>query len=208
MLITTSMILLGRGLKPGFDNLTNIIYREYYGRDPVSPILWGLASGYQDFPQVTDTTGDWSWGKAREYYYMYLTGEGKDANGNAVTLTQEQREAAFANCFQAVGQIMHLLEDTSVPLHTQNDLHVFPITKIPFKDKDLPVPIGRWTYETFTIKNLNILDFNPHMLVTCHQLSFSAIRTRTQPLEISLQLVAFLTEICTLGHYQLSTILL
>ena len=68
----------------GFDNVVNIIYRESYGRDPVSPILWGLEIGPQDFTE--NTTGDWSWGKAREYYYTYLTGN--DFTGSTVAFTQ------------------------------------------------------------------------------------------------------------------------
>lgn len=105
------------------DNRSNHIYYNHYGRDPISQILWGLAPGRQDFTR--NTTGDWSWGKARGYYYTYLTG--KDFTGNTVAVTQGEREAVFADCFRAVGQVTHLLEDMSVPLHTRNDVHVFSL---------------------------------------------------------------------------------
>jgi hypothetical protein len=131
------------------NNRTNFIYNNHYGRDPVSPILWGLVPGQQDFSK--NTTGDWSWGEAREYYYAYLTG--KDFTDNAVAASLDDREAFFADCFRAVGQMMHLLEDASVPLHTRNDVHIFPL-----------FGTGRWTYETYTSRNWRFLDYSPDQL--------------------------------------------
>ena len=128
------------------DGRTNHIYNNHYGRDPISPILWGLAPGQQEFPE--NSTGDWSWGKAREYYYTFLTG--KDFTVNAVAVSQGEKEAVFADCFRAVGQVMHLLEDVSVPLHTRNDPHVFPL-----------FGLGRWTYETYAKINLDYLEYTP-----------------------------------------------
>ena len=116
------------------DNTITAIYTGNYLRSPVSPIIWGFNPEQQDF--AMNFTGDWSWGKAREYYYTYITG--KDFDGNTVAVTQGEREAVFADCFRAVGHVMHLLGDASVPLHTRNDVHVFPIFDI----------VGRWTYET------------------------------------------------------------
>ena len=118
-----------------FDHWTNVFYLKYYYRSPVSTILWGLNPEEQDF--YFNATGDWSWGKAREYYYDALTKE-----------TEGDRNQAFANCFRAVGQVMHLLQDMSVPLHTRNDVHVFPQNWLP--------EIGfnaRWNYETYTKRN-------------------------------------------------------
>jgi hypothetical protein len=131
------------------NNRVNHVYNNHYGRDPVSSILWGLMPGQQNF--IRNTTGDWTWQKAREYYYTYLTG--KDFTGNAAAATQEEKEVAFADCFRAVGQVMHLLEDASVPLHTRNDAHVFPL-----------FGIGRWTYETYTARNWRFLDYLPDRL--------------------------------------------
>ncbi len=67
--------------------------------------------------------GDWSWKKAREYFYIALTG--KDFSGNLVAADKTQRDAYFAKTFRACGQIMHLVEDASVPAHVRNNSHIF-----------------------------------------------------------------------------------
>jgi hypothetical protein len=78
----------------GLDNiLINGLYINAYGRDPVSSVLWGLKPGEQDFFQ--NRTGDWSWGKARDYFYRALT-----------DLTEEERNRSFADCFRALGQVL------------------------------------------------------------------------------------------------------
>ena len=59
-----------------------------------------------------DTGGFWSWGDARRLYYQALV----EPNAN-------YREALWANLFRALGQIMHLVVDASVPEHTRNDMH-------------------------------------------------------------------------------------
>ncbi|MFA4829003.1 MAG: hypothetical protein WC855_13915, partial [Thermodesulfovibrionales bacterium] len=51
-----------------------------------------------------------NWDRARDYYYKALT-----------LTTKEDREIYFAWSFQAVGQVMHLLQDVSVPAHVRND---------------------------------------------------------------------------------------
>jgi hypothetical protein len=130
----------------GFDDPFKSLYIAHYHRPPVSSILWGLNPGQQDFS--ANETGDWSWGKARELFYIYLTGH--DFSGNLVASSKEEKEASFADCFRAVGQVMHLLEDMSVPLHTRNDGHILP-----------QFGLGRWTYETYVSKNLKHLDYNP-----------------------------------------------
>jgi len=133
----------------GLDNaILNGLYRGHYWRNPISAILWGLDSGRQDFSQ--NTTGDWSWEKTREYYYIYLTG--KDFEGNIVASTKDEREANFADCFRALGQVMHLLQDMSVPLHTRNDVHILPIFGL----------VGPKTFETYTLKNKGSLDYSSH----------------------------------------------
>jgi hypothetical protein len=133
----------------GLDNaFLNGLYRGHYWRNPISAILWGLDSGRQDFSQ--NTTGDWSWGMAREYYYIYLTGN--DFEGNVVTDTQDEREANFADCFRSLGQVMHLLQDMSVPLHTRNDAHIFPLFGL----------LGPKTFETYTLKNKNALNYSAY----------------------------------------------
>jgi hypothetical protein len=56
--------------------------------------------------------GNYSWPHARRYYLTALT----DTDPTV-------REQAFANTFQALGQIMHLIVDASVPEHVRNDAH-------------------------------------------------------------------------------------
>ncbi len=54
----------------------------------------------------------WSWLGARLFYLAALT-----------TATPAEREQAFADTFRALGQVMHLIVDASVPEHVRNDLH-------------------------------------------------------------------------------------
>ncbi len=54
----------------------------------------------------------WSWLGARLFYLAALTDPDP---GN--------REQAFADTFRALGQVMHLIVDASVPEHVRNDLH-------------------------------------------------------------------------------------
>jgi hypothetical protein len=54
-----------------------------------------------------------SWNDVRSYYYLALTSADKAT-----------RENYFARTFQGVGQVMHLVEDMSVPAHTRNDTHL------------------------------------------------------------------------------------
>ncbi|HEY7142072.1 MAG TPA: hypothetical protein VIE44_18420, partial [Methylomirabilota bacterium] len=55
---------------------------------------------------------DWTWSSARCFLYQALTEPSGDA-----------REQAWANAFRAIGQLMHLVVDASVPEHTRNDEH-------------------------------------------------------------------------------------
>jgi hypothetical protein len=58
--------------------------------------------------------GKWSWHDARDYFYKGLT------------LTDKtKRDGAMANTFRALGQLMHLIQDASVPAHTRNQIHPF-----------------------------------------------------------------------------------
>ena len=50
------------------------------------------------------------WGKARNNYYQALT-----------AATQIDRETYFAQTFLALGQVLHLIQDMSVPAHVRND---------------------------------------------------------------------------------------
>lgn len=79
----------------------------------------------------------WAWPKARNYYFKALTGSVKD-----------EREKNFAYTFRALGQVAHLIADSSVPAHVRNDIHVFPITTA------FGITLGkRQTYESWAMKN-------------------------------------------------------
>jgi hypothetical protein len=55
---------------------------------------------------------EWSWSAARCYFHLALIAPNPD-----------DRETAWAHAFRAIGQVMHLLVDASVPEHTRNDPH-------------------------------------------------------------------------------------
>jgi len=52
----------------------------------------------------------YNWDKARDYYYKALTSTSKPS-----------RESNFAQTFENLGHILHLLQDVSVPAHVRND---------------------------------------------------------------------------------------
>ncbi len=58
--------------------------------------------------------GNWAWQDAREHYRKALT-----------SADPGTREQEFADTFRALGQLMHLVTDASVPEHTRNDAHPF-----------------------------------------------------------------------------------
>ncbi|MGD9853036.1 MAG: hypothetical protein AB7T38_17445 [Nitrospirales bacterium] len=57
---------------------------------------------------------EWSWNDAREYYFKALTSE-----------TKAERDENWGKTFRALGQVMHLLQDSANPSHVRNDLHAF-----------------------------------------------------------------------------------
>lgn len=58
--------------------------------------------------------GSWAWADARQLYLKALTDP-----------SPRTREEAAAELFRALGQIMHLVVDASVPEHTRDDPHPF-----------------------------------------------------------------------------------
>jgi hypothetical protein len=68
-----------------------------FGRSTSAP-LWAQRSGGLLFGTLQN---DYSWPSAREYFYQALIGNNRDEN--------------FADCFRSLGQVMHLIEDMSVP---------------------------------------------------------------------------------------------
>jgi len=72
----------------------------------MSAVDWSLAAvGEQSF-------GHYSWNDAREYYFKALTSE-----------TKTERDENWGKTFRALGQVMHLLQDSANPSHVRNDDH-------------------------------------------------------------------------------------
>jgi hypothetical protein len=67
-----------------------------------------------DFAKLnTGTSNIWSWPNARGYEYIALS------SSSPITRTTN-----FGNMFRAIGQVVHLLEDTSQPEHVRNEMHL------------------------------------------------------------------------------------
>ncbi len=78
--------------------------RPFFGN---SSVLWG-----QNPSQGQDPDDKFSWIDARDSYL------------SALTLPEKgKRETAFGRTFRALGQMMHLIADASVPAHVRNDQH-------------------------------------------------------------------------------------
>ncbi len=88
-----------------------------------SNVTW--ATGYSDRGYIdpnSDVAGvnAWDWESARNYFYTYLTG--LDAqNGLRVAPDETTRNLYLADTLRALGQVMHLVQDTAVPAHVRND---------------------------------------------------------------------------------------
>ena len=74
----------------------------------ISSIAWGLLPAGTQIPG-----GYYSWSDVRGYFFSALTAQSDAA-----------REQAFGDTFRGMGQLMHLVQDASVPAHTRNDAHV------------------------------------------------------------------------------------
>ncbi len=59
--------------------------------------------------------GFYSWDDVRNYYYLALTSSDKNL-----------RDTNFSQTFRGIGQLMHLIQDMSVPEHSRNDGHYLP----------------------------------------------------------------------------------
>jgi len=108
--------------------------------------VWGSIS---NSPGVNSFLGSgkynkWAWPNARYYEWLGLT-----------ATNHSDRQAALTNMFRSVGQVMHLLEDTTQPQHVRNEQHLetFPYTSIstPWRS-----PIEDWG--NTNVANLNYGD--------------------------------------------------
>jgi len=109
----------------------------------LSSLIWA-----QDQSLLGATAGgDWSWTKARNLYYEGLTATDKTTRGQKL-----------ADAFRAVGQVMHLIADSSVPAHVRNDIHVMP-TYIVGQTYESWAKTN-WQGLTYTAKNVDASIFN------------------------------------------------
>lgn len=82
-----------------------------------SSVQWGQNPSQDPFPFGLGG-GNWSWQDARRHYLNALTRPRKEDQGN-----QPGRDTAFAETFEALGRLTHLIQDASVPAHVRNDPH-------------------------------------------------------------------------------------
>ncbi len=78
----------------------------------LSSTIWMLMPVGLQSP--TTLTGNYSWYDVRDYYYKGLT-----------SIDKTTRDTNFAETFRGLGQVMHLVQDVSVPAHTRDDAHLF-----------------------------------------------------------------------------------
>lgn len=84
-----------------------------------------------------NTVNTWSWKNARSYEWLGLTAPNRS-----------DRQANLDSMFRSVGQVMHLLEDTSQPQHVRNEQHVA-----------IPLSIWRSPIEKWGLKYVNELNY-------------------------------------------------
>jgi hypothetical protein len=75
-----------------------------------SSVLWQQNPDQRDLFLFQDT---WSWPLARTRFLDFLTKP-----------TQAERDRALADTARALGQVMHLVQDATVPAHVRNDPHL------------------------------------------------------------------------------------
>ncbi len=65
---------------------------------------------------IGGASGTWSWPVARQAYFEALTSG-----------AESDRKIAFAKLFRSLGQVMHLVQDASLPAHTRNGPHLYKV---------------------------------------------------------------------------------
>lgn len=75
--------------------------------------------------------GHYSWPDSRENFFKAM-----------ISTNKADREEKFAETFRGVGQLMHLMQDMSVPEHARNDFHALPAYEEWLADKSNQVAAG------------------------------------------------------------------
>ncbi|HBP86354.1 MAG TPA: hypothetical protein DD706_01500 [Nitrospiraceae bacterium] len=76
------------------------------------PVLGGISAINWSLNPIGQQ--EWSWNDAREYYFKALTSS-----------TKAERDEYWGKTFRALGQVMHLLQDSANPSHVRDDPHPF-----------------------------------------------------------------------------------
>ncbi len=87
--------------------------------------------------------GYYSWHDVKNYFYIALTAQ-----------DETTREENFAKMFRGLGQLMHLLQDMSVPAHARDDAHIIDDNHIPQYETWL-VSSGYDNKPNFSIDSIN-----------------------------------------------------
>ena len=79
-------------------------------RTKYSSVTWGTGYLSSAGSKITISNCDMGWDSARTYYYQALSSS-----------LSTERETYFVKTFQALGQVLHLIEDGAQPAHVRND---------------------------------------------------------------------------------------
>lgn len=136
-------------------------FRHFH--DPLEPwdraglrLLGGLVQFDSSIRWMQRGDQEGSWPRARRAYLTALTAE-----------TAPAREQAFAETFRALGQLMHLVVDASVPEHVRNDPHPLrpPYGNYEYWVSDQHGPSGSLTEGAFITNFLSTpISFDPLIL--------------------------------------------
>jgi hypothetical protein len=93
----------------GLDILTSHFHNPLTNKGLTEP---RFPDGESAYDRANNPHNYWSWGNARQLLYKGLT-----------STTKNEREKALADSFEALGHLMHLVQDMAVPAHTRDDMH-------------------------------------------------------------------------------------
>jgi hypothetical protein len=108
-----------------------------------SNVTWGTGYLSPDGPQITRPRQWMGWGDARDYFYWALT-----------SVSNQERESYFAKTFQALGQVLHLNQDVSVPAHVRNDFKSHYASYDPYHK---PMSVYPNQFEAYVRKNPQLI---------------------------------------------------
>ncbi|MBI9090257.1 MAG: hypothetical protein JEZ12_13655 [Desulfobacterium sp.] len=137
-----------------FVNLYCLLFSDYDPDSVVSNLTWGTGfisaepNGNEwtfQYDEKIKSINENDWASGREYYHAFLTGT--DFQGSAVAPDEQSRKFYMTKVLQSLGQVTHLLQDTSVPAHVRNDFAQGHTMVVP-SSQDWP---WNWTGNGFEI---------------------------------------------------------